>query len=69
LPAVCRLGKKSLLSSYFIIFSLHNTYMQIKLDVTLAWSLATTSCHDQHHLGNAVASMTRQQHHAMANVA
>jgi hypothetical protein len=61
--------RKSLFSLYFIIFSLPNTYMQIIPDVTLAWSSAATSCHDQHRLASAIASMTQQQHHDMANVA
>jgi hypothetical protein len=39
-PSCANQGRKSLLSSYFIIFSLPNTYMQNILDVTLAWLLA-----------------------------
>jgi hypothetical protein len=33
-------GRKFLLSSYFIVFSLPNTYVQIRPDVILAWSSA-----------------------------
>jgi hypothetical protein len=40
-------GRKSLPSSYFIIFSLPNIYVQIKPGVTLAWSSAPTLCRDQ----------------------
>jgi hypothetical protein len=36
-------GRKYLLSSYFIMFSLPNIYMQIRPGVTLAWSSATLS--------------------------
>jgi hypothetical protein len=39
--------RKSLPSFYFIVFSLPNIYVQIRLGVTLAWSSAPTSCHDQ----------------------
>jgi hypothetical protein len=54
--------RKSLPSSYFIIFPLSNTYMHIRLDVTLAWSSTSTSRHDQHCLGSAITSKTRQHH-------
>jgi hypothetical protein len=52
-----------------LLFSTYlSTYMQNILDVTLAWSLAVTSHHGQRRLSNAITSMTRQWHHAMANV-
>jgi hypothetical protein len=40
-------GRKSLPSSYFIVFSLPNIYVQIRPGVTLAWLSAPTSCRDQ----------------------
>jgi hypothetical protein len=56
-------GRKSLSSSYFIIFYLPNIYMQIKPGVTSAWSSAMPrpmlpqQHHDQCHLGNATANV------------
>jgi hypothetical protein len=40
-------GRKSLTSSYFIVFSLPNICVQIKPGVTLAWSSAPTLRHNQ----------------------
>jgi hypothetical protein len=42
-PPCADQGRKSLLSSYFIIFYLPNIYMQIRPGVTLARSSATPS--------------------------
>jgi hypothetical protein len=51
-------GRKSLLSSYFSIFSLLYAYMYIRSDATLAWSWAVTSHHDQCHLGSSTTNVS-----------
>jgi hypothetical protein len=51
--------RKSLLYSYIIIFSLPNTYVQIRSDVTLTRSSAVISHRGHCWLGNANTSMTQ----------